>query len=257
MKRDWLTLAFGIVLVWVVVALSLRQTFTRREEGPPPAASLKVDTGSPPPVPESAAPTPAEPTAAARLTKAPPSRTTEPARPPSSAPVAAPSDGGPAVLSVHSDVPGASVFLDREFVGSTPLTLRGLTTGSKQLNVTATGHEGHSSTITLTEGPNRVTVEFLKVQLDTAVPVIHRHAMGSCQGTLTATTKGLSYATSNKSDAFALTLEEIEEFDVDYLKKNLRIRRREGKTWNFTNDSADALFSFHKAVSTAREKLAK
>ena len=148
------------------------------------------------------------------------------------------------------------MFLDREFVGTTPLALTGLTAGSKQLNVTATGHEGYAATITLAEGANRVNVEFMKVRLNASVPVVHRHAMGSCQGLLTATVKGLTYDTDNKSDAFELAFADVDEFDVDYLKKNLRVRRRAGKTWNFTNDNADALFVFHKDVAKARERLA-
>jgi len=258
MRRDWLTLAFGLGLVGVVLGLSLRQDFTRRQAELPPVVSLKVEAGpsasSPPsparpsPEPAAADTRPAEATARARAA--------EPVRTPSNASAPASADMGLAILQVHSDVPGASVFLDREFVGATPLTLRALTPGPKQLNVTATGHEGYSSTITVTEGPNRVNVEFLKVQLNAAVPVVHRHGMGSCQGTLTASPKGLSYNASNKTDAFALTFEDIDEFEVDYLKKNLRVRRRAGKTWNFTNESADVLFAFHRDVSKAREKLA-
>jgi PEGA domain len=158
-------------------------------------------------------------------------------------------------LQVQSDVPGALVFLDREFVGTTPLTLRGLGPGQKQLNVTATGHEGYSSAIELTEGHNRVNVEFMKVRLNANVPVVHRHAMGSCQGALTASPKGVAYDTPHKDDAFTLTFVELDEFEVDYLKKNLRVRRRGGRTWNFTNDNADALFAFHRDVNKARERL--
>ncbi|MGH9349355.1 MAG: PEGA domain-containing protein, partial [Vicinamibacterales bacterium] len=160
------------------------------------------------------------------------------------------------VLQVQSDVPGASVFLDREFVGTTPLTLRNLAAGSKQLNVTATGHEGYAETIDLAAGDNRVNVEFLKVRLNVSIPVVHRHAMGSCQGMLAATLKGMTYDTANKSDAFTLPFADLDEFEVDYLKKNLRVRRRAGKTWNFTNDSADVLFVFHRDVNKARGRLA-
>jgi hypothetical protein len=254
MKRDWLTLAFGIVLVSVVVAVSLHQTITRRRQSIPRDVSSKVESGRSVPGPESApVPEPAGP--AARTTEVRGSaRSAAPERTPATASTTAATDGV-AILQVQSDVPGASVFIDREFVGATPLTVRALSPGPKQLNVTATGHEGYSSTITLTEGPNRVNVEFLKVSLSAAVPVVHRHAMGSCQGTLTASPKGLAYDASNKTDAFALGFGDIDEFEVDYLKKNLRVRRRAGKTWNFTNDSADTLFVFHRDVNKAREKL--
>ena len=46
---------------------------------------------------------------------------------------------------------------------------------------------------------------------------------------------------------------------VDYLEKNLRVKQKSGKTWNFTDkaaDNADALFVFHRDVEAARKKLA-
>jgi hypothetical protein len=156
---------------------------------------------------------------------------------------------------VQSDVTGASVFLDRQYVGTTPLTLQNLTTGTKRINVTAEGHDGYADTIELSEGTNKVNVEFRRVRLNASVPVVHKHGMGSCQGTLAASVRGLTYDTANKGDAFVLTFDEIDQFDVVYMKKNLRIRRRGGKTWNFTNESADALFVFHRDVAKAREKL--
>ena len=260
MKRDWLTLAFGIVLVWVVVALSLRQSITHQPSAPvsaPEPAPAAAPTPLPPATPtSSSAPPPDDRSAASSPGTKPKPRAVAADRPAAAGDASAGEAAGMAILQVHSDVPGASVFLDREFVGATPLTVRGLTAGPKQLNVTATGHEGYSETITLTDGSNRVNVEFLKVHLNATMPVVHRHAMGSCQGTLTATPKGLSYDTSNKTDAFALAFGDIDGFDMDYLKKNLRVRRRAGKTWNFTNERADALFAFHRDVNKAREKLA-
>ena len=257
MKRDWLTLAFGAVLVWVVVALSLRQNMTRQPSAPTPlpestsaVAATAPGAGSVP------APT-AEvsgPTASAAAAKTKPLAV--PARSSVSTPATNEVVERGVTLQVQSDVAGASVFLDREFVGTTPLNLRGVTAGSKQLNVTATGHEGYAANINLAEGLNRVNVEFMKVRVNATVPVIHRHAMGSCQGVLAASPKGLSYDTTNKADAFTLAFADIDAFDMDYLKKNLRVHRRTGKTWNFTNDSADALFVFHRDVDKAREKLA-
>ena len=51
---------------------------------------------------------------------------------------------------------------------------------------------------------------------------------------------------------------QAEQFAVDYLQKNLRVKQKGGKTWNFTdkNDNADALFVFHREVEAARKKLA-
>lgn len=255
MNRDWLTLAFGVALVGVVVALSLRHNMSQDTSAPKPAAEIEAP---PPAAPATPTPVPTAPGSSASPATTPPSgrprvRTAGPVAP--GAPTTAPVESG-VVLQVQSDVPGASVFLDREFVGATPLTLKGLAAGSKQLNVTATGHDSYAETIELKEGTNRVSVEFQQVRLNASIPVVHRHAMGSCQGMLGASVKGIAYDTSNKTDAFSMTFAELEEFEVDYLKKNLRVRRRAGKTWNFTNDSADALFVFHRDVNKAREKLA-
>lgn len=248
-------MALGVAVI--VTALVLVFGVLRRQ--PPPATVrvtpppvARVDAPAPRPAPET--PAPARPAAppTARPGSAPP-----PPPPPPAPDSAAPVDTG-TVLTVASDVPGASVFLDREYVGTTPLTVRGLTPGSKQLNVTAEGQEGYAERIKLTEGPNTVNVEFGKVRLDASIPVVHRHGVGSCEGTLEATLKGLAYRTSNKGDAFAIPFADLEQFDVDYLKKNLRVKQRGGKTWNFTDrrDTADGLFVFHRDVQKARERLA-
>ena len=256
MKRDWLTLTFGVVLVGTVVGLSLRQNMTRpavRARAPEPSAAVAPAPAAMPAPPPAAASTEPRPVKASTAVVAGKPRAAAPSA--SLAATAIPDSS--VAMQVQSDVQGASVFLDREFVGTTPLTLNGLTPGQKQLNVTATGHEGYAATIDLTQGQNRINVEFLKVRLNASVPVVHRHAMGSCQGTLAASGRGLSYDTANKADAFTLGFADLEEFDVDYLKKNLRVRRRAGKTWNFTNDNADALFAFHKDVAKAKDKLAR
>jgi hypothetical protein len=251
MNRDWLTLGFGIALVGTVVALSVRHN-RLNPESPSPAVT---ETG-----PASATPAEADRAAAPPVGAAegPAARPAGRAAPRPSAPATTTTAAVTATtLVVQSDVPGASVFLDREFVGSTPVTLKDVAPGSRQLNVTATGHEGFSETIDVKEGANRVSVEFLKVRLNASIPVVHRHAMGSCQGMLAATPRGITYDTANKSDAFTLSFGELENFEVDYLKKNLRVRRREGKTWNFTNDNADALFVFHRDVAKVRDRLAR
>jgi hypothetical protein len=51
---------------------------------------------------------------------------------------------------------------------------------------------------------------------------------------------------------------QVEQFAIDYLQKNLRVKQKGGKTWNFTdkNDNADPLFVFHREVEGARKKLA-
>ena len=163
-----------------------------------------------------------------------------------------------ASLKLDTDVPGASVFIDRQFVGNTPLSLDRLEPGSKRLQVTATGYDSVNKTIDLNPGPNTITIRVKEVALNARASVVHKHAMGSCEGTLTATLDGLRYDTSNKGDAFNLPYPQVEQFAVDYLKKNLSVKQKGGKTWNFTdkNDNADALFVFHRDVEAARKKLA-
>jgi hypothetical protein len=163
-----------------------------------------------------------------------------------------------ATLTLESDVAGASVFIDRQFVGNTPLTLDRLEPGSKRVQLTATGYDSIQKTIQLRPGPNNITLRIKEVTLNTRTPVIHKHGIGSCAGTLSATLDGLRYETSNKGDAFMLPYARLETFLVNYLDKNLRVKERGGKTWNFTNkeENADALFVFHRDVEAARKKLA-
>ncbi len=214
---------------------------------PRPGAAAPVPKSAPPP-----AATPA-PAAAARR---PAAKAAEPeAAPAETAPRA---DAG--VLVVESDVPGASVFLDREFVGTAPVTLKDLAPGSKRLNLSAEGFDGISRTVEVAPGEQTVTMRFREVRLNATAGVAHKHGMGGCEGTLRATVDGLSYETSNKGDAFTLRYEQLETFEVNYLEKNLRVKQRGGKTWNFTDrqaDNADRLFVFHRDVQAVRDKLAK
>jgi PEGA domain len=238
--------AIGVSLAVVFMSGRKNKTAEAPVEAPaaaPKAAPVARKTGPPPPAPaaEPAAPRKAAPTPTASA--------------PAPAAEAAPTL---ATLTLESDVPGASVFLDRQFVGNTPLTLDKLEPGSKRLQLTATGFDSVQKTVDLVAGPNAITVRIKEVSLRAKVPVVHKHAMGSCNGTLLATVDGLKYETDNKSDAFTLTYAQAEQFAVDYLKKNLQVKQKGGKTWNFTdkNDNADALFVFHREVEAARKKLA-
>ena len=163
-----------------------------------------------------------------------------------------------ASLTLDSDVPGASVFIDRQFVGNTPLSLDKLQPGSKRVQLTATGFDSVQKTIDLNPGPNAITIRVKEVSLSARTPVVHKHGMGACDGTLSATLDGLRYDSSNKGDAFTLPYAQVEQFAIDYLQKNLRVKQKGGKTWNFTdkNDNADVLFVFHRDVEAARKKLA-
>ena len=181
-----------------------------------------------------------------------------------SAPAAAPADAPPepgasapatGTLRIESDVPGADVFIDRTFVGQTPLTVPDVAPGTHQLNVSAAGREGHSETIEVAAGPRDIRVEFNAVRLAASVRVVHKHGIGSCEGTLSATPDGLRYETSNAGDAFASPLSGLSTFSVDYLKKTLTVRVK-NKTYNFTDPdgNADRLLVFHRDVEKVRSK---
>jgi hypothetical protein len=158
-------------------------------------------------------------------------------------------------LRVDADVPGANVYLDRELLGTTPVVTRAFPAGPHRLNVSAEGYDMYAETIDLGPGPREVVVRFKEVRLDERVDVVHKHGVGSCRGRLFATTAGLRYDGDKPGDSFEAPFASLEPLQVDYLKKNLRVKAKEGKTWNFTSDSADALLTFQKAVEKARARM--
>jgi PEGA domain-containing protein len=242
-----LVVALAAVVVIGAAALWLHRPRTEPVEvtTSTPAAPRIVTKKAEPPVPVPSA-------VDARKT---PKKDAAPEPPPPPPPPAAPKL---ASLRLESDVPGASVFIDRQFVGNTPLTLNDLQPGSKRVQLTATGFDSVQKTIELNPGENSITMRIKEVSLDARTEVVHKHGMGSCEGTLVATLDGLQYQTPNKGDAFNLPYGQVESFAVDYLQKNLRVKQKGGKTWNFTdrNDNADKLFVFHRDVEAARKKLA-
>jgi hypothetical protein len=191
-----------------------------------------------------------------------------PARPPGAPPAAktpspsaastAPPSGPRADLArlrIAADVPGASVFFDRRYIGRAPVEMSALP-GSHRLNVSAEGQEMYAETLEITPGPRDVMVRFKQLRLDEALEVVHRHALGSCQGRLSATPAGLRYETDHREDAFARPLADLEPLEVDYAKKNLRVKVRGGKTYNFTtkDGNADGLLRFQQKVEAARKR---
>ncbi len=246
-------LVIGAAAIAVLALAYLGVTMMMKPEAQP--EPTPVAQAEPAPVPSAAKP--AEPETPADT---PAARRPRPRKEAAPAPeLAAPPPAGP-TLVVESDVPGASVFVDRKFIGTTPLRTAEVTGGSHQLNASATGEEGLAQTVDVAEtGETTVTLKFREVRLDASVPVVHKHAMGrSCEGRLVATPDGMRYDTSNKGDAFSFPFSALEVFEIDYLKKELKVKQKGGKTWNFTDksDNADKLFVFHRDVTKAREKLA-
>jgi hypothetical protein len=242
-----IVLAAGVILGGTLLLLNWSRP------APPPETVAEVA----PPAPEPVAPPPVEtPAPEAAPAPAPPPRPRPAPKP--SAPVPAPVEASPAaVLQIDSDVPGAQVFLNREFVGATPLTVPNLAPGEYQINVSAKGYESIAQTVELASGSRDIMVRFREVRLDARLDVVHNHRFGSCRGRLVATPAGLRYETTDKNDAFNVALMDLEIFEVNYLEKNLRVQARKGRRYDFTDPegNADRLFVFHRDVEKAREQL--
>jgi hypothetical protein len=163
------------------------------------------------------------------------------------------------ILNIDSDVSGAQVFIDREFVGAAPVIGHEVKPGSHRVNVSASGFDGVVETIDVAPGPRALVIKLKEVRLDVKLDVVHKHRLGSCQGRLIATSRGLRYETTDNDDTFTTPLLDAEIFEVDYLKKNLKVKLKKGKTYDFTDPdgNADRLFVFHRDVEHARERLKK
>ncbi len=127
------------------------------------------------------------------------------------------------------------------------------------VNVSADGFDSVAQTIDVEPGPREVSIRLKEVRLNATIAVIHKHRVGSCRGQLVATAQGIRYDTDDKDDRFTASLGDLEQFVVDYLDKNLTIKVRKGKQYNFTDPdgNADRLFVFHRDVNKARERLRK
>ena len=245
------TFCFALV-IGVLVIVNSRGPRTERVATPTPTPSAPVAAPRATPRAE----TPERPTAptpsrrAARPSATPPASSAKPA-----APVETAIELGS--LRIDADVPRAQVFIDRQFVGTTPLTAESVKPGTHQINVTAEGFEGIAQTIDVEPGPRDLAFRFREVSLDASVAVVHKHRVGSCRGRLVATVHGIRYETADKEDGFSAPLSDLEAFQVDYQDKNLRVKLRKGKQFNFTDPdgNADRLFVFHRDVEKARQRL--
>lgn len=224
---------------------------------------------SPPAPPASSSvPTVTSPKTAPMATSSAPVETVrEPVKPKSAAtklskvdaPAATPVDVAPTTGTLHivADVAEASVFIDRKYIGTAPVTANDIAPGPHHLNVSAPGYDAVSEDLDVAPGPRELSFTFKAVRLAATIQVMHKHAMGSCAGTLRASPQGVTYDTANTGDAFTVALTDIESFEVDYLNKNLKLKVKKGKTYNFTDPdgNADRLFVFHRDVDKVRRRL--
>jgi len=158
-------------------------------------------------------------------------------------------------LRVSAAIPGASVFLDRTYIGTTPIDIFEVSPGSHRLIVSAEGYEGFGEFIDIGDDPVSIDVRFLEVRLAAAVEVVLEHEVGSCHGLLRADLTGLHFESDHET--FSMPLSEIEQHEVDYLAHTLTLARRAGGSYTFTDEqeSADALFVFHREVEKVRDRL--
>jgi hypothetical protein len=240
------------VVVAVGVGLWLSSSRPVREPSAGPVAKAEPPPKAAPPRPV-AEPEPEPKPAPAR--RPAPKPKAEPPPAPVEAEPAAPTTG---TLHVQADVAGASVFLDQAYVGTAPATIPDVPPGPHRLNVSAEGHEGYAETVDVQPGERTIVVRFTEIRLDAAIDVVHKHGIGSCRGRLVATPEGMRYETDNKNDRFNVPLLRLEIFEVDYLQKNLRVKVKGGKNYNFTDpeENADRLFVFHRDVQKVRDRLA-
>jgi hypothetical protein len=245
----------GVLAGAVIVLLTLRDTPETEEATSIPAAESAPARPEPATAPAPESPAPPAPAPARRRAASEPAPA-QPLETPAPVAEAAPTAG---LLRIDSDVPGAQVFIDRQFIGSAPVVAENVTPGTHQLNVSAPGFDSVATSIEVAPGEREIVVRLRDVRLDSSVEVVHKHGIGSCRGRLVATPQGIRYETANRGDAFAATLQDLETFQVDYLEKNLRIKLAKGRQFNFSDPegNADRLFVFHRDVDRARERLRK
>lgn len=159
-------------------------------------------------------------------------------------------------IVVEADIPGAMVFLDRNFKGNTPVTIPDLRPGDYRLTVSAEGHEVQNRSVTVGRQPLEVRFDLVEeaATLEAHVELVHKHRFGSCAGVLHAGADGFDYRTDHR-DAFRLPFAQVEEFELDYVENNLRLKVLRGRTYNFESPDGDldALFLFHQKVTAYRE----
>ncbi len=122
-----------------VVLLALLLLWALGGPGRPPAQPEAAAPASPAPPPVAVARPDAEPAPSDTPAERPRARRKAPAAPKPEPAPAAPTLGE---LRIDSDVPGAMVFLDRKYLGETPVTARDVPPGPHTLNALGRGLRG-------------------------------------------------------------------------------------------------------------------
>jgi hypothetical protein len=104
--------------------------------------------------------------------------------------------------------------------------------------------------------PRTVSVRFNEVHLDESLAVVHKHGMGSCRGLLRADPGGLAFEAEGGKDSFRGPLGDLERFEVDYLKKSLRVSWRGAQlSLHGGRPERRPLLVFQQKVDKARKRL--
>ena len=259
MNRRVLVIVFvGFVLVGAFIAYVAFNPTPPEPKPPEPAAKVERSVPRPAATEEERKPEPPSSGPARRIARREPAiPAPEAAPPPAPEPVEAAPEAG--ILRIDSDVPGAQVFIDRVFIGATPVTAPNVKPGTHRLNVSAQGFDGVAETLDVVPGPRDILIKLKSVRLDAKIAVVHKHRLGSCRGQLIATPQGLRYETTDKDDGFSVPMRDLETFQMDYLEKNLKLKLQKGKRYEFADPdgNADRLFVFHRDVEKARDRLKK
>jgi hypothetical protein len=93
-------------------------------------------------------------------------------------------------LHINSDVAGAQVFIDRNYIGVTPVTSPEIAPGSHRVNVVAQGFESIAENVEVEAGSRDLQFNFKEVRLD-ATSTSCTSTGSALQGRLVATPQGL------------------------------------------------------------------
>ena len=163
---------------------------------------------------------------------------------------------GPAPLRVEADVADASVFVDRRFVGKAPVEIRDVSPGPHRVNVSADGFPMHAEEVG--SGPSPARSAFASTRsASTSLSPWSTSTGWDPAGGLKASPEGLRFEAASGKDSFRAPFAELARFEVDYLKKTLRVSLSGGRSYNFTVEgpSADPLLVFQQKVEGARKRL--
>src|SRR5262245_47576242 len=164
MLRRVLVAVFGLIVI-----LAGGWALWQRVRSQPPRASATNRVAPAAPALPRTEPPPATPPPAPEPERGPatPSRSARRAAAPKEpAPVEAVPSAPMATLRIDSDVAGAQVFIDRNYIGVTPITSPEIAPGAHRVNVVAPGYESIAENIDVEAGTRDLQFNFKEVRLD-------------------------------------------------------------------------------------------